>query len=643
MRSLSHSAPRRSLTVALALLAGLAPAAAHAQDAVAAGNGKGFDTHLFRPALDSKGFFTVNGTEVLGAKDLSFGLVLDYGNGLLRVPDKGQPGTNLIEHSFQGTVHFNYGIANRLIVGISAPVNLLAADAQYNNAAPPVATVNTAQWSANQLDAQSLSFVAAHGKFRILRVEDGFGLSIAAQAGTSIGSAPKNGAADPGFWYWPQLLGEKRFGKSQWLKIGVNGGFRGHSASGTKLDLNNGTFVDGSRGTFGGAVAVRVAPPLDVVGETYGTYLLSSAASADTKLSTEAVVGVKLFVEQNSYLMIGGGKRLTGGFEGADWRGFLGFIFEPSIGDADGDGIKDDIDQCPLEPEDFDGWEDKDGCPDPDNDKDGIPDVKDRCVNEPEDKDGDEDWDGCPESRDGDRDHDGIIDRLDKCPDVPEDKDGVEDDDGCPEDNDRDGIPDSVDKCPMDPEDKDGFEDEDGCPEPDNDKDGIPDVVDKCPLVKETFNGIDDEDGCPDKGDVEVTDGGIVILKKIQFKTGSAEILSVSNPILDAVAAAIKGHPEFLLVEVAGHADERDNDDKNLKLTQKRVENVVAELAKRGVASDRLRAKGYGEYCPEDPGHNEKAWEKNRRVEFKIVKNKDNDTKVETGCENAEKHGVFSD
>ncbi len=639
MRSLFHSAPRRSLTVALALLAGFAPAAAYAQDAVAPGNGKGFDTHLFRPALDSKGFFTVNGTEVLGAKDLSFGLVLDYGNGLLRVPDKGQPGANLIEHSFQGTVHFNYGIANRLIVGISAPINLLAAGAQYDNATPPNATVNTTQWSANQLDAQSLSYVAAHGKFRILRVEDGFGLSVAAQAGTSIGSAPKNGAADPGFWYWPQLLAEKRFGGSQWLKIGVNGGFRGHSASGTKLDLKNGTFVDGSRGTFGGAVAIRVAPPLDIVGETYGTYLLSSAASADTKLSTEAVVGVKLFVEQNSYLMLGGGKRLTGGFEGADWRGFLGFIFEPSIGDADGDHIKDDVDHCPAQAEDYDGWEDSDGCPDPDNDKDGIPDLKDRCINEPEDHDQDEDWDGCPESRDGDRDRDGIVDRLDKCPDVAEDKDGIEDDDGCPEDNDKDGIPDAVDKCPMDF----GIKEFQGCPEPDTDHDGIFDLKDKCPTVPETFNGIDDEDGCPDKGDVEVTDGGIVILKKIQFKTGSAEILSASNPILDAVAAAIKGHPEFLLVEVAGHADERNDDDKNLKLTQKRVENVVAELAKRGVASDRLRAKGYGEYCPEDPGHNEKAWEKNRRVEFKIVKNKDNDTKVETGCENAEKHGVYSD
>ena len=45
------------------------------------------------------------------------------------------------------------------------------------------------------------------------------------------------------------------------------------------------------------------------------------------------------------------------------------------IGDKDGDGIKDDVDKCPAEPEDKDGFEDEDGCPDPDNDKDGIADL----------------------------------------------------------------------------------------------------------------------------------------------------------------------------------------------------------------------------------------------------------------------------
>ncbi|HEY0250939.1 MAG TPA: outer membrane beta-barrel protein, partial [Kofleriaceae bacterium] len=41
--------------------------------------------------------------------------------------------------------------------------------------------------------------------------------------------------------------------------------------------------------------------------------------------------------------------------------------------DSDGDGIPDDQDKCPNEPEDKDGFQDDDGCPDPDNDNDGVP------------------------------------------------------------------------------------------------------------------------------------------------------------------------------------------------------------------------------------------------------------------------------
>ena len=65
--------------------------------------------------------------------------------------------------------------------------------------------------------------------------------------------------------------------------------------------------------------------------------------------------------------------------------------------DKDADGIADANDLCPDIPEDRDGFEDADGCPDPDNDKDGILDVKDRCPNEPETVNGTDDEDGCPD------------------------------------------------------------------------------------------------------------------------------------------------------------------------------------------------------------------------------------------------------
>jgi hypothetical protein len=54
-----------------------------------------------------------------------------------------------------------------------------------------------------------------------------------------------------------------------------------------------------------------------------------------------------------------------------------------SGGDRDGDGVPDAVDRCPDEPEDIDGFQDEDGCPDPDNDQDGVPDVSDACPNVP--------------------------------------------------------------------------------------------------------------------------------------------------------------------------------------------------------------------------------------------------------------------
>ena len=60
--------------------------------------------------------------------------------------------------------------------------------------------------------------------------------------------------------------------------------------------------------------------------------------------------------------------------------------------DTDGDGIPDPLDKGPNEPEDKDGFEDEDGCPDLDNDKDGIPDTSDLCPNEP----GPPEERGCP-------------------------------------------------------------------------------------------------------------------------------------------------------------------------------------------------------------------------------------------------------
>jgi len=102
----------------------------------------------------------------------------------------------------------------------------------------------------------------------------------------------------------------------------------------------------------------------------------------------------------------------------------------PPIGDRDHDGLLDNVDECPDEPEDADDFQDEDGCPDPDNDGDGILDEPDQCPLEPEDMDGWFDDDGCP---DPDNDGDGFLDGDDQCPDEAEVVNGVEDEDGCPD------------------------------------------------------------------------------------------------------------------------------------------------------------------------------------------------------------------
>jgi outer membrane protein OmpA-like peptidoglycan-associated protein len=251
-------------------------------------------------------------------------------------------------------------------------------------------------------------------------------------------------------------------------------------------------------------------------------------------------------------------------------------------GDKDGDGIPDDVDKCPTEPEDKDGFEDNDGCPDPDNDNDGIP------------------------------------DKLDKCPNDPEDKDGFEDTDGCPDlDNDNDGVPDALDKCPNEPEDKDGFEDNDGCPDPDNDKDGIPDAIDKCPNEPETINKYKDQDGCPDEVPPEVKKFTGVI-EGINFKTASAQILPGSYAILDRAVKVLQDYPDVHL-EISGHTDSKGRASYNLSLSQHRADAVKMYFVSRGISASRLTSIGYGEDRPIGDNSTASGRASNRRTEFRLI------------------------
>lgn len=552
----------------LSLAIVLTPIAASAQErtpAIPTSNGDGLDTHLFRPALDSRGLISVNGVDVLSAGKISLGLTMDYGRGLLRVRDVGQASTTLVNDSFSGTFHFNYGIADRAVVGISAPAQLMSGDPQ-----PGVAG-----WGPQALDSQSIGHIALHGKVKLTRAGSGLGIAAAVQVGVPVSDAPRNAGADPSLWYWPMMIVEKRFGSEEQLRIAVNVGYRGHAASSTTLDLRDGRLRDGSRLTYGAGASLRITDPIDLVLETYGTYLLSDSDAA-VKPSNEVLGGIKLFVEKSSHLLIGAGPRYTSGFEAADLRGVIGFVFEPPAFDSDGDGVPDGEDSCPNTPGIKSSESRQNGCP-LDSDDDGIPDIEDAC----------------PYAK-GPRTNNP---RTNGCPPIPE--------------------------LPIVPNDRD--------------KDGVPDVEDACPDHPGPRHPDPERNGCPD---IMIGPTVITVFDKIMFKTNSAEILPESNPILDKVAKALNDHPELVLIEVAGHADERGSEKLNLALTQARVDSVVVALVARNVERSRLRAKGYGYYCPRAEGHDEEAWGKNRRVEFMIVKTDQGPTGSPLGCPIATEHGV---
>lgn len=328
--------------------------------------------------------------------------------------------------------------------------------------------------------------------------------------------------------------------------------------------------------------------------------------------------GLKFNLPHETQLTVGAFAGLSE--EAPAWQGVAGISWSKVVVefDSDNDGIPDKLDKCPEQPEDMDGFEDMDGCPDNDNDQDGIADINDKCPNEPEDADGFEDEDGCP---DFDNDQDGILDIDDKCPDQAEDVDGFEDIDGCPDyDNDGDLIPDSLDKCPAVPEDMDGFEDEDGCPENDNDQDGIIDELDKCPNQAETINDFEDEDGCPDA--VILKKDERIILENIYFKSGKAELTINSYTALDHIKRIFIDNPN-IKVQIEGHTDSQGSSRYNLKLSQLRA-NAVSDylIGKFNIPRTQIKAVGFGEDHPITSNNTKEGRAQNRRIEFKVLSNR---------------------
>jgi outer membrane protein OmpA-like peptidoglycan-associated protein len=108
----------------------------------------------------------------------------------------------------------------------------------------------------------------------------------------------------------------------------------------------------------------------------------------------------------------------------------------------------------------------------------------------------------------------------------------------------------------------------------------------------------------------------VIITTSLLFKTNSAELLDSSKPDLDQVADALNAQPKGNTVKVQGYTDSTGSVDVNEALSQKRAEAVADYLESKGVAPERISAKGFGD---QDPVSTEKTAEGralNRRVDL---------------------------
>jgi len=320
-------------------------------------------------------------------------------------------------------------------------------------------------------------------------------------------------------------------------------------------------------------------------------------------------------------------------------RALLALQWSPRRVDEDGDGLLENThaDQCAGLAEDFDGYQDDDGCPE-DNDNDDIPDAEDRCPSTDEDVDGFQDEDGCP---DPDNDNDGVLDAQDACPgqaagEDPDpvrtgcpssdaDGDGVPNaSDACPRqapgahsdparpgcpapDSDGDGLDDTIDACPRDAVGDGAAAEQLGCPERDHDHDGVLDAADRCTDRSETINGVDDGDGCPE---VPVppaahpririvragqgSPGGVELLEAIQFDADD-HVAASSQPALAQLALGVTATARvprryYTLTVNATPASVRGPNAVDAARAERRRDAVLSALRALGVAEWTVRA-----------------------------------------------------
>ena len=545
------------------------------------------DLNQYRPAELATDGFATSTADGQGHKRFGFMVYIDYNDDALVFEQSGDGTTSSVVHrQLTGHINWNLGLWDHLVIYMDIPYHFII-DAG-SGAADGLPGGSTGMFNYLLPNGGHFGDVYLGARGNIWGTRDEvFELALQATMTINTSSLSDNqqkyaGQFDkkPYIGGWFELL--MTFNAGDIVRIPIQAGYKLGNVNG--VDVAPNLYV-GNEFTFGGGLLFMLAEDKFMISaEAFGRTAANSQVKFWVREETpvEVLGGFKYLHPKGLVVGVSGSAGVTAGYGAPDWRGIgmIGYTMpgvEPIL-DIDGDGILDDVDQCPNEPEDFDGFQDEDGCPDLDNDGDGVLDVNDGCPNDAEDIDGFEDEDGCP---DPDNDGDGILDVDDQCPNEP----------GTPENN--------------------------GCPDPDRDGDGVPDRVDNCPDEPGTV----ENHGCQDAQLVVIGAGQLDILERVYFKTGSHKLQKRSFALLDNVAEVMNAHPEIELIRVEGHTDSTGNLKYNMRLSKMRAATVVRYLVGRGkVAKERLIPEGFGPTRPLVPdARTREELAQNRRVEFHIV------------------------
>ena len=103
----------------------------------------------------------------------------------------------------------------------------------------------------------------------------------------------------------------------------------------------------------------------------------------------------------------------------------------------------------------------------------------------------------------------------------------------------------------------------------------------------------------------------------IYFEFDKSSLDSMAQDVLSRKSDWMRDNPD-VVISIEGHCDERGTNEYNLALGEKRAESAKSFLVDLGIDAYRVSTVSYGEERPDDDGHDEEAWAKNRRGHFII-------------------------